>query len=172
MPSSRVSSCRQLNANDGGLTRPLCSGRITGHRRSYRTVRPRAPHRYARLAVVAAWASPLASERQVPAVPHESPDQLHASYTPVAARPVIRRLAALSQEMETPLVSTTCLWITTRQRRFTFVRLSDPYLPEVRPRRFDPDAHDHGSLPQPLGVVWSLLLKADSEGPSFISHAA
>src|SRR5208283_5347316 len=28
----------------------------------------------ARLAVHAAWASPLASERQVPAVPHESPD--------------------------------------------------------------------------------------------------
>ena len=131
MPSSRVSSCRQLNANDGGLTRPLCSGRITGHQRSYRTVRPRAPHRYARLAVYAAWASPLASERQVPAVPRESPDQLHASYTPVAARPVIRRLAGLSQEIETPLVSTTCLWITTRQWRFTFVRLSDPYLPEV-----------------------------------------
>jgi len=100
----------------------------------------------------------LASERQVPAVPHESPDQLHASYTPVAARPIIRRLAGLSQEIETPLVSTTCLWITTRQRRFTFVRLSDPYLPEVRPRRFDPNAHHHGSLPQQLGVVWSLLL--------------
>src|SRR3954466_11666016 len=29
-----------------------------------------------------------------------------------------------------------------------------------------------GSLPQQLGVVWSRLLEADSEGPSFISHAA
>src|SRR5208337_553449 len=110
--------------------------------------------------------------RLVPAVPHESPDQLHAPYTPVAARPVVRLLAGLSQEIETPLVSTTNLWITTRQRRFTFVRLSDPYLPGVHPRRFDPNAHHHDSLPQQLGVVWILILKADSEGPSFISHAA
>src|SRR3954453_9539108 len=29
-----------------------------------------------------------------------------------------------------------------------------------------------GSLPQQLGVVWSRFLEADSEGPSFISHAA
>src|SRR4029450_9292844 len=73
--------------------------------------------------------------------------------------------------METPLVSTTSLWITTRQRRFTFVRLSDSYLHEVRPHRFDTNAHHHGSLPQRLGVVWSLLLEADSEGPAFISEA-
>ena len=71
----------------------------------------------------------------------------------------------------TPLVLTTNLF-TTRQRRFTFVRLSDPYLPEIHPRRFDSKAHHHGSLPQQLGVVWSLLLEADSEGPAFISHAA
>jgi hypothetical protein len=38
-----------------------------------------------------------------PAVPRESPDQLHAPYTPVAACPVIRRLAGSSQEIETPL---------------------------------------------------------------------
>src|SRR5208283_2677210 len=101
-----------------------------------------------------------------------SPDQIHAPFTPVAACPVIRHLAGSSQEIETHLVSTTNLWVTTRQRRFTFVRLSDPYLPEVHPRRFDPNAHHHDSLPQQLGVVWSLLLKADSEGPSFISHAA
>ncbi|HET9303389.1 MAG TPA: hypothetical protein VFO20_11475 [Propionibacteriaceae bacterium] len=37
--------------------------------------------------------------------------------------------------------------------RFTFVRLSDPYLHEVRPHRFDTNAHHHGSLPQQLGVV-------------------
>src|SRR3954462_8456704 len=29
-----------------------------------------------------------------------------------------------------------------------------------------------GSLPQQLGGVWSRLLEAGSEGPSFISHAA
>ncbi|KAA5597290.1 hypothetical protein F1193_14225 [Blastochloris sulfoviridis] len=74
--------------------------------------------------------------------------------------------------METLLVLTTGLWLTTRHRGFTFVRLSDPYLLEVRPRRFDPNAHHHGSLPQQLGVVWNPLLEADSEGPAFISYAA
>ena len=37
---------------------------------------------------------------------------------------------------------------------------------------FRSNAHHHGSLPQQLGVVWDLLLKADPEGPSLISHAA
>ena len=138
LPSSCVSSCRQLNANGGGLIRPLCSSRITSLHRSYRSVRPSAPHRYSRLAVVSAWASPLASERLVPAVPHESPDQVHASYTPAAACPIIRFPARLSQGIETPLVLTTSLWITTRQRRFTFVRLSDPYLPGVVPGALTP----------------------------------
>src|SRR2546429_9162713 len=30
---------------------------------------------------------------------------------------------------------------------------------------FHSNAHHHGSLPQQLGVVWDLLLKADPEGP-------
>ena len=172
MPWSRVTSCLQLNPNHGCLTRPLCSSRITSLHRSYGAVRPSAPIRYSRLAVDAACASPLASERLVPAVPHESPDQIHASYTPVAVCPVVRHLTDSSQEMETPLVLTTILWITTRHRRFTCVRLSDPYLLGVQPRRFDPNAHHHGSLPQQLGVVWSPLLKAESGGPASISHAA
>ena len=163
---------RQLNAKRDGLTRPLCSSRITGLHCSYWSVRPSVPLRYACLAVDAACASPLASERLVPAVPHESPDQIHASYTPVAVCPVVRHLTDSSQEMETPLVLTTILWITTRHRRFTCVRLSDPYLLGVQPRRFDPNAHHHGSLPQQLGVVWSPLLKAESGGPASISHAA
>jgi hypothetical protein len=120
-----------LDAKRSGLTRPLCSGRITGLHRSYGSVRPSVPHRYARLAVNAACASPLASERLVPAVPHESPDQVHAPYTPVAGHPVAKYPADRSQKIETPLVSTTNLWIKTRQRRFTFVRLSDPRLHEV-----------------------------------------
>src|SRR3954464_3942339 len=63
---------------------------MTGLPRSYGLVRPRAPHWYARLVVVATWTSPLASERQVPAGPHESPDQTRASSTPVAIRPRIQ----------------------------------------------------------------------------------
>src|SRR3954467_12182527 len=109
---------------------------MTGLPRSYGLVRPCAPHGYARLVVVAPWTSPLASERQVPAVPHESPDQTRASSTPVAIRPVPRYPARGGPRTLTPMLTT------------------------------------DGSLPQQLGVVWSRLLEADSEGPSFISHAA
>ena len=38
--------------------------------------------------------------------------------------------------------------------------------------RYSSNAHHHGSLPQQLGPVWDLLLKADPEGPSLISCAA
>src|SRR5882672_6962841 len=37
---------------------------------------------------------------------------------------------------------------------------------------FHSNAHHHGSLPQQLGPVWDLLLKADPEGPSLIYCAA
>jgi hypothetical protein len=79
------------------LTRPLRSSPITGLHRSYGSIRPSAPHRYARLAVFAAWASPFTSERLVPAVPSDSLHPLHAPSTPVAVRSVIRRPADLSQ---------------------------------------------------------------------------
>src|SRR6185312_5815414 len=47
------------------------------------------------------------------------------------------------------------------------------YLPaRGGPRTLTPLLTTDGSLPQQLGVVWSRLLEADSEGPSFISHAA
>src|SRR5215217_5414803 len=86
--AAKVSSCCQLDVEDNRLAQPLCSSRITGLHRSYGLVRPCAPHWYARLSVVAPWTSTLASERQVPAVPHESPDQTRASYAPVVIRPV------------------------------------------------------------------------------------
>jgi hypothetical protein len=76
-------------------------------------------------------ASPLTSKRLVPAVPYESPDQSHASYTPVAICPIAKLPTDSSQEIETPLVLTTILWITMRQQRFKSVRLTDLYLPEV-----------------------------------------
>src|SRR3954451_13567977 len=77
--AAKVSSCCQLDVEDNRLAQPLCSGRITGLHRSYELVRPCAPHWYARLVVIATGTSPLASERQVPAVPHESPNQTRAS---------------------------------------------------------------------------------------------
>src|SRR3954468_4240909 len=88
--AAKVSSCCQLDVDDNRLVQPLCSGRMTGLHRSHGLVPPCAPHGYARLVVVATWTSPLASERPVPAVPHESPDQTRASSTPVAIRPVPR----------------------------------------------------------------------------------
>src|SRR5205807_10607861 len=89
------------------LTRPLRSSPITSLPRSYQSVRPSAPHRYARLAVLAVWASPFASERLVPAVPRDSLHPLLAPSTPIAVRAVIRHPADLSQENQTLLVSTT-----------------------------------------------------------------
>src|SRR3954453_10122840 len=59
--AAKVSSCCQLDVDDNRLAQPLCSGRMTGLHRSYELVRPRAPHGYARLVVVATWTSPVAS---------------------------------------------------------------------------------------------------------------
>jgi hypothetical protein len=53
------SSCYQLPRSCDRLTRPLCSSPIKSLHRSYESVRPSAPHRYARLAVLAAWAFSL-----------------------------------------------------------------------------------------------------------------
>ena len=82
------------------------------------------------LRLPASWNSPLSSRRLVPAVPYRSPNQNHASYTPVAICPITKHPTDLSQVIETPLVLTTCLWITTRQQRFRSIRLSDSYLLE------------------------------------------
>jgi hypothetical protein len=116
----------------------------------YESVRPSAPHRYARLAVLAAWASPFASERLVPAVPRDSLHPLHAPSTPIAVRAVIRHPADLSQVNQTLLVSTTLEFLTTRLRRVHF-RSSLGCSPARVDSRFSSNAHHHGSLPQQLG---------------------
>src|ERR1700704_2528382 len=99
----------------------------------HESVRPSALHRYARLAVLAAWASPLASERLVPAVPRKSLHPLHAPSTPVAVCPVIRHLTDLSQKGYTLLVLTTFASLRRVFEGFTFVRLSDAHLHEIDP---------------------------------------
>ena len=131
------------------LTRPLRSSPITGLLRSYESVRPSAPHRYARLAVFAAWASPFASERLVPAVPRDSLHPLHAPSTPIAVRSIIRHPADSSQVNHTLLVLTTLEILTTRLRRVHF-RSSLGCLPARVFSRFSSNAHHHGSLPQRL----------------------
>jgi hypothetical protein len=56
------------------------------------------------------------------------------------------------------------LGLTTRHQRFTHVRLPETHLTEY-PSAFSHNAHHQGSLPSQLGVVWNLLLQADSGGP-------
>jgi hypothetical protein len=82
------------------------------------------------LKLLTSWNSPLSSRRLVPAVPYRSPNQNHASYTPVVICPITKLPTDWSQVIETPLVLTTCLRITTRQQRFRSIRLSDSYLLE------------------------------------------
>ena len=116
MSHASRSSCFQLLRSSDRLIRPLRSSPITSLHRSYESVRPSALHRYARLAVVAAWASPLTSERLVPAVPRNSLHPLHALSTPVAVRSVIRHPADLSQVSFPLLASTALVFLTTRLR--------------------------------------------------------
>ena len=110
----------QLFRSCNRLTRPLCSSPLQNLHRSYESVRPSAPHWYSRLAVLAAWASPFASERLVPAVPCNRLHPSHALSTPAATRPVIRHLAGLSQMRYTHLVLTTLDFLTTRPRKVHF----------------------------------------------------
>ncbi len=49
----------------------------------------------------ATWISPLTSERQVPAFPYKSLDQIHVTFTPDTAHPVIRSPMNLSGEVRT-----------------------------------------------------------------------
>src|SRR5580658_11373043 len=131
------SSCFQLVQEYDHLTRPLCSDPITGPSTLVRIGPPQSlasvlsPHGWHRLRFS------LGIKSLVPAVPRESLCPTHAPSTPVAARPVIRHLADLSQDDETVLVLTTLGFITTRPRGFTFVRLSDTHLLGLI-RTFDP----------------------------------
>src|SRR3954462_1898274 len=134
--SSRFQLSRESNHLIRSLLRPHYSAIIAPTDRS-------APHRYSRLVGVAIWASPLTSERLVPAVPHES--RLHAPFTPVAACPVIRLPAGLSREMVSLPVLTTILSLTTRLRRVHF-RSSLRHTPaQGISLNFSSNAHHHGS---------------------------
>ena len=116
------------------------------------------------LAVSAAWASPLALGRLVPAVPCKSPDQVHAAFTPDATYVGNQTPHRLVPESLRAPGFDIVGYFTTRHRWFTFVHLPDPHLRQLH-WRFVSNAHHHGSLPQQLGVVWNPPLEADSEGP-------
>jgi hypothetical protein len=79
------------------VTRPLRSTRITPSHRYYGAVRPCSAHRYCRPRGASAWAFSLSITDQVSQVPYESPDEIHASYTPDIAWPVSRSLPCCSR---------------------------------------------------------------------------
>src|ERR1700675_4039412 len=128
------SSCFQLVQEYDDLTRSLCSDPITGPSTLIQIGPPQSlssvlsPHGWCRLRFS------LGIKSLVPAVPRESLCPTHAPSTPVAARPVIRHLADLSQDDETVLVLTTLRFITTRHRRVHFRSSS-----EHSPARFFPN---------------------------------
>ena len=73
----------------------------------------------------------MTSKRLVPAVPRHSLHPLHAPSTPVAIRSVTRHPNGLIPGgLYAPGFDDTC-FLTTRPRRFTFVRLSNAHLPKV-----------------------------------------
>jgi hypothetical protein len=88
----------------------------------------------------------------VPAVPRKSLYPTHAPSTPVAARPVTRHPADLSQDDETVLVLTTPKFITTSFRK-VHLHSSFGYTPARFDSNFSSNAHHHSSLPQQLGLV-------------------
>src|SRR5215469_17863743 len=113
----------KYSAKADGLPHPARGGTkvrkpfTRGFPRSYESVRPSAPPWYSRLAVLAACASPLISERLVPAVPCNRLHPLHALSTPAATCSVLRHPAGLSQERDSALVLTTLEFLTTRLRK-------------------------------------------------------
>ncbi len=82
------------------------------------------------LEVSASCTSPLTSRRLVPAVPYESPDQTHATYTPDTAHTVNQAPCELILKFRHDL-NFDVIRVTTRQQWFRVIRLSDPYLPNL-----------------------------------------
>jgi len=115
-------------------------------------------------------AFPLTSPSKVPAVPHKSPNQDHATSTPDTAWPVNRFPPDFSWSYVQ--LQFWCQCVT--NDACTVVHLCSSSLIHtwhLKWRLFR-NAHDRGFWPKPLTVVCNLLLQADCEGPTLISHAA
>jgi hypothetical protein len=145
------SSCSQLFRSCNRLTRPLCSSPITEPSSLVRVRPPQcsalvlSPRRF-----WAACASPLSSERLVPAVPCYRLHPSHALSTPVATRPVIRLLTGSSQVRTMHLVSTTLGFLTTRLRKVHF-RSALECSPARVLSRFSSNAHHRRLL---IAAAW------------------
>ena len=115
--SHPVSSCFKQYDH---LIRPLCSAPITGSSTLIRGGPSQSPASVLSPCGLLRLSFSLEIRSLVPAVPRKCLCPTHASSTPVAARPVIRHPADLSQDDETLLVSTTLMFITTRLRKVHF----------------------------------------------------
>src|SRR5216684_2258536 len=105
-------------------------------------------------------------------VPYRSLSQSHAAFMPDAGWTISRHFPNPCSRDTSPNPGfDVASGLTTRHQRFTRVRLLETHLTEYS-SAFSHNAHHQGSLPSQLGVVWNLLLQADSGGPSPISDKA
>ena len=122
LPHSYASSRFRLGTKCNRLTHPLCSGRITSLHRSYGRSVPvirsvRSPRGVCRLCFSLGIGT--TGSRSSAQEPGSESRPLYAG----CRHPVTKHPVDLSREIETLPVLTTILWITTRHRGFTFVRL-------------------------------------------------
>src|SRR5262252_8793481 len=88
---------------------------------------------------------------------------------PDAAPPVNRYRRSLSRSNNNSAVLAIVYILSTLQQWFPCGPLLARHLTRLI-RAFSFRVHDRGFWPKPSKVVWSLLLQADSEGPSLISQ--
>src|SRR4051812_2144640 len=169
--SDTGSSHRWLAGLVGWSVGSLPSAGVTRLRRSYEPVRPCASHRYSAPQGSAPWRSPLASRRQVPTFRTRASRWSHAVFMPVAARPVGRLPPSFGagQQLEPGFGDVPTL--STRQQRFTRVRLTSAHLTGLIPP-FPATLTTSAIGPTQLVVVWTLILQSEPEGPTLISCAA
>src|SRR4051812_29040413 len=149
----------------------LPSAGVTRLQRYYEPVRPCASHRDSAPQGSAPWRSPLASRRQVPTFRTRASRWSHAVFMPVAARPVGRLPPSFvaGQQREPGFGDVPTL--STRQQRFTHVRLTSAHLTGLIPP-FPATLTTSAIGPTQLAVVWTLILQSEPEGPTLISCAA
>ena len=113
----------------------------------------------------------MASRRQVPTFRTRASRWSHAVFMPVAARPVGRLPPSFvaGQQLEPGFGDVSGL--STRQQRFTRVRLTSAHLTGSLPP-FAATLTTSAIGPTRLAVVWALILQSEPEGPTLISCAA
>src|SRR4051812_11059031 len=176
-PAARPAATGQTGWDRGGRCAPASAwphapgAGTKALQRYYEPVRPCASHRYSAPQGSAPWRSPLASRRQVPTFRTRASRWSHAVFMPVAARPVGRLPPSFvaGQQREPGFGDVPTL--STRQQRFTHVRLTSAHLTGLLPPFAATLTTSAIGLTQ-LAVVWTLILQSEPEGPTLISCAA